>query len=551
MLFVLAIGLTSTAKAAPRYVIFLIGDGMGPEQVKAAGMYAHGQAGTLLFESLPYQGELTTYSANSPITDSAAAATAMATGVKVANGVISLAIPGDGSELETLLEYFKARDRSTGLVTTTSWYHATPAAFGAHVASRGNYGGIWYDYLDQTRPNVVFGGDTNGNIATVSASAGYTVVTDRVAMQASDTQAETMVFGQFGAGNMPYEFDGLGPLPHLSEMTATALDILDNDPDGFFLMVEGGRIDHAGHANDLQRNILETIEFDNTVKVALDWAAGHSNTLILVTADHETGGLTVLANNGVNVLPTVTWSTTGHSAANVPVYAWGANAQMISGVMDNTEMFAVVTYGGPEARDPDPANRAVYSDTWGTLYWSPGDHAVSHNVYLSENFDDVDDSTPGSPGFRGNQTFAFLVAGLPGFPYPDGLIPETTYYWRIDEVNDADPNSPWKGNIWSFSIPPKLAHKGSPSDGAKFVDPNVTLNWKPGMRATMHAVYFGDNFDDVNNATSGAFQGETTYSPGTLEFEKTYYWRVDQSDGLNPTTKGDVWSFTTVGAGRV
>jgi len=549
LLFVLAIGLTSAAQAAPRYVIFLIGDGMGPEQVKAAGMYANGQAGTLSFESLPYQGEMTTYAANSAITDSAAAATAMATGVKVNNGVISLAIPGDGSELETLLEYFKARDKSTGLVTTTSWYHATPAAFGAHVASRMDYGGIWYDYLDQTRPNVVLGGGTDENVATVSAPAGYTVVTDRAAMQALDTQAETMVFGQFGSDNMPYEFDGLGPLPHLSEMTATALDILDNDPDGFFLMVEGGRIDHAGHANDLQRNVLETIEFDNAVQVVIDWAAGHSDTLILVTADHETGGLTVLANNGVNVLPTVTWSTVGHSAANVPVYAWGVNAAMISGVMDNTEMFAVVT-AGPEAKDPDPANRSVYSDTWGTLYWSPGPHAVSHDVYLAESFDDVNDGTSGTSGFQGNQAFTFFVAGLPGFPYPDGLIPETTYYWRIDEVNDADPNSPWKGNIWSFSIPPKGAHESSPSDGAKFVDPNVTLNWKPGMRATMHAVYFGDNFDDVNNATSGAFQGETTYSPGTLEFEKTYYWRVDQSDGLNPTTKGDVWSFTTMGAGK-
>jgi alkaline phosphatase len=205
-------------------------------------------------------------------------------------------------------------------------------------------------------------------------------------MQALDTEAETMVFGGFGGGYLPYEFDGLEPLPHLSEMTATALDILDNDPDGFFLMVEGGRIDHAGHANDIQRNILETIEFDNAVQVAMDWAAGRSDTLILVTADHETGGLTLLANNGANVLPAVEWSSGSHTAANVPVYAWGVNASMVSGVMDNTEMFAVVT-AGPEARDPDPANRSVYSDTWGTLYWGPGPYAVSHDVYLSDSFD--------------------------------------------------------------------------------------------------------------------------------------------------------------------
>jgi len=546
---VLATGLTSTAQAAPRYVIFFIGDGMGPEQVKAAGIYAYGQAGTLFFESLPYKAELTNYTASGGIPDSAASGTALATGVKVGTFVVSLAIPGDGNELETLLEYSKARGKSTGLVTTSTWYDATPATFGAHEPTRMNFGGIWGDYLYQTRPNVVFGGGggTDPIGIGITATAGYTVVTDRASMQELDTETETMVFGGFGPGNLPYEFDGLEPLPHLSEMTATALDILDNDPDGFFLMVEGGRIDHAGHANDLQRNVLETIEFDKAVKVAFDWAAGRSDTLIVVTADHETGGLTVLANNGPGAFPTVEWSSISHTAANVPVYAWGANAGMISGVMDNTEIFGVVT-AGPEAKNPDPANRSVFPDTWGTLYWIPGAQAVSHHVYLSESFDDVNDGTGDS--FRGNQAFTFFVAGLPGFPYPDGLVPETTYYWRIDEVNDADPNSPWKGNVWSFYVPPKVAHEASPSDGTKFVDMNVTLSWKPGMRATMHAVYFGDNFDEVNNATSGAFQAETTYSPGPLEFEKTYYWRVDQSDGLNPTTKGDVWSFTTMGPGK-
>jgi alkaline phosphatase len=543
----LAAGLATTAQARPRYVILMIGDGMGPEQVRAAGMYANGQPGTLFFESLPYQGELTTYSANSAITDSGAAATAMATGVKVANTVISMAVPGDWSELETLLEFFQAEGKSTGLVTTSLWFDATPAAFGAHEPSRMNYGGIMSDYWYQSRPNVVLGGYHSGDVEAGATEAGYAVVTDRAAMQALDTEAEAMVFGQFGSGYMPYEFDGLGELPHLSQMTAAALSILDNDPDGFFLMVEGGRIDHAGHANDIQRSVLETIEFDKTVQVAMDWAAGRSDTLVLVTADHETGGLTVLANNGAGVLPTVTWSSGNHTAANVPVYAWGANAGMISGLMDNTEIHAVVTAGN-EAWRPDPANRSAYSDTWGTLYWSPGGNAVSHDVYFSDSFDDVNDGA--ADAFKGNQAFAFFIAGLPGFPYPDGLVPETTYYWRVDEVNPADPNSPWKGDVWSFFIPPRGAHTCSPADGAMFVDPNATLSWSPGLRATMHTVYFGDSFDDVNNASSTKFQSETTYSPGPLEFEKTYYWRVDQSDGLTGIFKGEVMSFTTMGPGK-
>jgi alkaline phosphatase len=340
-------------QAKPKNIIFFVGDGMGPEQVKAAGIYAYGAPGTLSFESFPYQGRLTTYSANSSIPDSAAAATAMATGFKVNNDVISMAYPGNGSELETLLEYYKSLGKSTGLVTTTYVEHATPAAFGAHEPSRDNYTNIANDYLTQTQPNILFGGC---GYTSAADSYGYVEVFDRAGMQALDTDAVDRVSGQFGSGYMPYEYDGLGSLPHLSEMTATALDILDKDADGFFLMVEGGMIDQACHSNDLIRSIYETIEFANAVQVAIEWAAGRNDTLILVAADHETGGLTVTANNGAGVLPSVTWATTGHTAANVPAYAWGVNAELISGVMDNTEMFEVVTTDMPVASNPSPAD---------------------------------------------------------------------------------------------------------------------------------------------------------------------------------------------------
>jgi alkaline phosphatase len=277
------------AGAPPKNVIILIGDGMGFEHVRAAGMYKNGQDGTLVFESFPHKDQVNTYSASPSVTDSAAAATAIATGFKVNNGVVSVADPGDGSELETLLEYFKTLGKSTGLVTTTYVTHATPACFGAHEPSRGNYSAIADDYLSQTRPNVLFGGGANGMSVSAAEGAGYAVVTDAAGMLALDTETADMVSGQFGSGGLPYELDGLDSLPHLSEMTETALQILDNDPNGFFLMVEGGLIDWAAHANDLPRMVWETIEFDNAVLEVLDWAAGRTDTLIIVTADHETG----------------------------------------------------------------------------------------------------------------------------------------------------------------------------------------------------------------------------------------------------------------------
>ncbi len=196
---------------------------------------------------------------------------------------------------------------------------------------------------------------------------------------------------------------------------------------------------------------------------------------------------------------------------------------------------------------PVPADGAMHPDTWANLSWFPGDFAVSHDVYLGDNFDDVNEATRDSDVFRINQTTTFYDAGSPGFAYPDGLLPSTTYYWRIDEVNDTEPNSPWKGPVWSFSIPPKTAYAPDPADGAESVDPDTDLSWTGGLGSESHTVYFGDNFDDVNNATGGLPQEATTYSPGPIKMTKTYYWRVDEFDAV-ATYKGDVWSFTTQGA---
>ena len=197
------------------------------------------------------------------------------------------------------------------------------------------------------------------------------------------------------------------------------------------------------------------------------------------------------------------------------------------------------------ASNPGPADGAYHEDTWVNLSWKPGDLAVSHDVYLGNNFDDVNDGVPET--FQGNQTSTFIVAGFPGFPFPDGLVPGTTYYWRIDEVNEAEPNSPWKGDIWSFSVPPKTAYFPDPADGAESVDEDVELSWTPGYGSKLHTVYFGETFEEVDNATGGQAQGSATFTPGTLKMAKTYYWRVDEFD-IAETHKGDVWSFTTEGA---
>jgi len=200
------------------------------------------------------------------------------------------------------------------------------------------------------------------------------------------------------------------------------------------------------------------------------------------------------------------------------------------------------------AYDPDPEDGAIHEDTWVTLSWKPGDSAVSHDVYLGENFDNVNDATKESETFRGNQTTTFYVAGFPGFAYPEGLVPGTTYYWRIDEVNEVNPNSPWKGPVWSLSIPPKTAFNPVPADNAEAVGPDsVTLRWTAGFGAKLHTVYIGNDYDEVSNAVGGMMQGVTTYNAGSLEAETVYYWRVDEFDAVE-THKGNIWTFTTPGA---
>ena len=231
-------------------------------------------------------------------------------------------------------------------------------------------------------------------------------------------------------------------------------------------------------------------------------------------------------------------------------------ARMFPGAMDDIRIYNrpmsqeeiqafMVLEPWPYASGPTPADGANHEDTWVNLNWQAGKFAVSHDVYIGDNFDDVNAGAEST--FQGNQADTFIVAGFPGFAYPDGLVPGTRYYWRVDEINNDNTDSPWKGDVWSFLVPPKIAYSPDPADTAESVGLEVVLTWTPGYGAKLHTVYFGDNFDDVNNASGGLAQAPLSYIPDPLKMAKTYYWRVDEFDVFS-TQKGDVWSFTTEGA---
>jgi len=214
------------------------------------------------------------------------------------------------------------------------------------------------------------------------------------------------------------------------------------------------------------------------------------------------------------------------------------------GQPDAEDVMRVAEYVVTKAGCISPADGSYHPDTWVTLTWTPGAFAASHDVYFGESFNDVD--TGAGDTFRGNQVATNYLVGFIGFPYPDGLVLGTTYYWRIDEV-EANGTSKYKGDVWSFTVPPQTAYSPSPADGAELVALDVKLSWAPGFGAKLHTVYFGDDFDTVSNAVGGLLQGAATYNPGPLTLEKVYYWRVDEFDGAS-TYKGNVWAFTTPGA---
>jgi len=295
-----------------------------------------------------------------------------------------------------------------------------------------------------------------------------------------------------------------------------------------------------GDNHNRQNDIVE-LPLEEWVHVAMTWDSG-TYAVFVNGEEVATGSYSGLTE----IHPTANIGNDGSSGPYEAFVGKLDEVRLYDHALDATEIRAAMRIAAfPQASGPSPKDGALHLATWVSLEWRAGDFAVSHDVYVGDNFGDVNDGAGDT--FQGNQTATTLLAGFPGFAIPGGFTPGTTYYWRVDEVNDADPNSPWKGDIWSFSLPPKTAYFPDPADGAEFVDPNATLNWTAGDGAKLHTFYIGDNFDEVDNATGGTMSGVASFNPGPLESEKVYYWRVDEFDGIE-TYKGDVWAFTTPGA---
>lgn len=360
--------------APPPAVIVLIGDGMGRGQLEAASLFRHGVRDGLFLQRLPYRGDMRTASP-SGITDSAAAATVMATGVFTYNG--ALGVDRRGQPVQTLVERASARGWATGVVTTTSLPHATPAGFTAHVGSRGALVEIADQMVGVTHPDVMLGGGSlffaptgEGSVRADDglyddlAIGGYTHVRTTAELVDAVARGAPRIFGDFAPDQMT--FVAARPAdttePRLLDMAAAALATLDRDPHGFFVMIEGGRIDHGGHANNLVDVVQETLAFDDTVAYATAWARARGNTTVLVTADHETGGLEVTGDAPAGEYPPVRWRWGNHSNARVIVAGDGPGTDVLHGAVVDHRWIHAIAKARMDHRALEPPPREPVPD---------------------------------------------------------------------------------------------------------------------------------------------------------------------------------------------
>ena len=324
---------TNTLKK-PKNIILFIGDGTGLSQISASQFFNVNPSN---FDRFPVIGLMKTSASNSLITDSAAGATAFASGIKTYNGAIGVNV--DSTAVPTIVEIVSEKGLSTGLVSTSSITHATPACFYAHTKSRGQEEDI-ASFLVASEIDFFAGGGLDffkhrsdgKDLIRVLENNGFSIDTTSLKMASANKLGFLLA-----NGGMPKMLNGRGDfLPNATQMAA---EQLSQNKQGFFLMIEGAQIDWGGHANNADYLISELIDFDNAIGVALDFAKQNGETLVIVTADHETGGFT-LANDGddYNKIK-ATFSTNGHTATMVPVFANGPGAALFGGIYENTRIY--------------------------------------------------------------------------------------------------------------------------------------------------------------------------------------------------------------------
>jgi alkaline phosphatase len=330
----------------PRNIILCIGDGMGVNQVALARDSGVGPGGRLWMETMPYAGLVSTHNASGEVTDSAAAITAILCGVKTSNK--RLGQDADGTDWITLPERLREEGYRVGAAVTCSITHATPAGLAAHVSNRDQEILIAVQMFD-AKIDVLFGGgrtywlpdsqpggarSDGRNLLSEAQQAGWQIVQDSRQMEAVSSGRVIGLLQDDALTTLP-------PEPSLAEMTQAALRILSSSQDQshpFFLMVEGSQIDWAGHQNNQAACVRQALLFDMAVRAALEFAVRDQHTLVLVTADHETGDLTLSGGTAKPGNLKARWGSQDHSAAKVPIYAYGPGAQTFTGVLDNTQI---------------------------------------------------------------------------------------------------------------------------------------------------------------------------------------------------------------------
>lgn len=318
----------------PKNVIIMIGDGMGLTQVYAA-MIANGNK--LNIERCTNTGFSKTYSFNNFTTDSGAGGTAIACGVKTKNYMIGL--NPDSTKAESILELAKKYQLSTGVVVACALSHATPAAFVAHQVNRNMYEEIASDYLNSDLDVMIGGGKKYFNNRTDEKNLiedlkarNYTVILNPDSI--NNCRCSKLAALLYEDQNPPMPERG----KMLPQSTTTAIDILSKNKKGFVLMIEGSQIDWACHDNNADQTIKEVLDFDETIGKVLDFAQKEKNTLVIITADHETGGMTLPDGNVINQTIKALYSTKGHSGVCVPVYSYGPGSEYFRGFMENSSI---------------------------------------------------------------------------------------------------------------------------------------------------------------------------------------------------------------------